>query len=124
MKEREQRMYARTSHFHTEATISADGVHYALVQAEDLSSRGVKIYDMQERSEGDVLQIDMRVHGVMTEFSVKANVRIAHKSIRKRGGFCYGLVFLNLPRDVAIRIDENVRKDRPISGEHYHPKDD
>ncbi|MDR1193506.1 MAG: PilZ domain-containing protein [Peptococcaceae bacterium] len=118
MAEYTRRDYQRGAHFHSAASVSADGEHWHDAEMGDLSSGGLSLNSSLEFAVGDVIWLNLRVEGFMSGFDVAAK-----GSVRRKQRFAdenvYGVAFIGLPQDVQIRIDENARGDRPISGGTY-----
>jgi hypothetical protein len=115
-----RRAYRRSSHFNGRAMVSQDGKHWAPADVTDVSSGGLRLSSSVEYKEGDLLWFDLFLEGFLSEIEVQTMGEVRRKSSHA-GRFGYGIRFKGLSLEKAIRIDENVRKDRPISGGSYEP---
>lgn len=116
----DRRTYQRGSHFYTVANISADGQNWQTAEVYDVSSSGLQIHSDHTLHVGDVLWIDMMIHGFFTEFQVKTQC-VVRRKIDGEEKNVYGVSFKDLSQDIRIRIDENIIKDRPVSQNLYTP---
>ena len=105
-------------HFHIEARISGDNINWRGAHINSLSSRGLHLLTDKPYEKGDLIYFDLVVHGFFSEFEVRVSgvVRQAHE---KEGHCVYTVIFLNLSPDLQIRIDENIKRDRPLGGGLY-----
>ena len=114
-----KRAYARANHFNLTARVSKDKFIWKKAAATELSSGGLELRTKIEYAVGDVLWLDLTVQGFLSEFSFKAEATIRRTKGFIGGEHIYGVSFNNLTDDVRIRIDENVRNDRPAGGDAY-----
>lgn len=120
MSEFDRRIYQRGSHFYTVANISSDGQSWQPAEVYDVSSGGLKLHTGLEFHAGDILWLDMTLHGFFSEFEVKTQC-VVRRKLTDDDKHVYGLSFKDLSQDIKIRIDENVIKDRPVSQDPYMP---
>ncbi len=114
-----KRAYKRSNHLVCDAKIQKKDGTWQKIDVEDLSSGGAKLYTRYECEENQLLEIDIKVNAFFSEFRVKTIAQVRNKTTLKDGGFQYGVVFINMEKNMKIRIDENVHKDRPIAGNDY-----
>lgn len=115
-----QRFYQRGSHFHTIANISIDQTNWQEAEVYDISSSGLQLHTDLTFEVGDIIWLDMMLHGFFSEFEVKSPCIVRRKLGRDNKNI-YGVSFKDLSQDIRIRIDENIIKDRPVSHDAYTP---
>ena len=113
-----RRHYRRSSHFHCDATVSADGTHFVAAVIEDLSSGGLQFRAAGGCTAGQELSFRLHIHGFLFDFAIKVRGVIRRADDRQDFSL-YGVKFLDMPHDAAIRIDEGIRRDRLVSGMAY-----
>ncbi len=113
------RLYQRGTHFAIDAGFSTDdGVNWKSARVTDLSSGGLMLETDNFLGKGEEIWLDLNIRGFFNEFDFKVKAAV----IRMTGGdprYFYGVTFKNLPPDIAVRIDENVKNDRPVEGTPY-----
>lgn len=114
-----QRAYSRGQHLNCDARVSRDGTSWVPADIHNVSSGGLKLDSPTEYQKGEVLWFDLVFHGFLSDFEVKAQGEIRHVS-QYGASYHYGVAFIGLSPDTKIRIDENVKLDRPVSGGSYH----
>jgi hypothetical protein len=114
----DQRAYARGSHFNGSVQVSADGETWQPAEVSDVSSGGLKFRSVTDYPEGATLWFDLVLEGFLSRFEVKTEGRIRRKAVHG-SVFRYGIAFRDLSPATKIQIDENIRGDRPITGDGY-----
>ncbi|GMO11952.1 MAG: hypothetical protein Ta2A_21210 [Treponemataceae bacterium] len=114
-----KRVYARSTHFNLIVRVSKDKFIWKKANATELSSSGLELRTPAEHEVGTVLWLDLTVQGFLSEFSFKAEATIRRNKGLVGGEHIYGMSFNKLPEDLRIRIDENVKNDRPAGGDAY-----
>lgn len=117
----DKRHYQRSGHFECAARISEDGNKWFDAVVHDLSSGGLSFLHEKEYQKGDVLWFDILVQGFFSEFDVKTRGKVC-RAYSSGNQFGHGIAFIGLSEDIKIRIDENVKRDRPI-GQNPYMKD-
>lgn len=120
MQSNERRQYLRSSHFHCIAKLKTELNGWKDVHVYDISSGGMKLRTTDEHGIGDVFWFDLNIQGFMSEFTVMVQGVVRHKDT-SAAYYLYGIEFLGLSQELQVRIDENVRSDRPIEGDVYFP---
>lgn len=120
MAEREfnRRSYSRGSHFNCTVHVSLDGIKWHHARASDLSSGGLKLASTVDYEAGQTLWFDLVIESFLSEFKCKTKGIVRRKQVFPNDNM-YGIQFMDISDDIRIRIDENVRADRPISGNPY-----
>ena len=113
-----QRAYNRGSHFNGEAQVSSDGDNWQQADVSDISSGGLMFCSPTEYAVGDRLWFDLVIRGFLSKFEVKSLGEVRRK-IEHGKVFDYGIAFKGLSPEKKIQIDENVRNDRPVTGDGY-----
>lgn len=117
--EYDRRTYKRGTHFSCGARISDDGgTHWQCAEIYDLSSGGLKLKSHNDYETGDMLLFALTIQGFLSEFDLQVQGIIRRKD-KVLAHFLYGIAFMDLSMDVKIRIDENVRNDRPVERGYY-----
>jgi len=118
----ERRLYQRGEHFYIEAKMSRDKNRWKKATISNLSSGGLQLVTEDKFEVGDIIWFDLVVQGFfsMLETTVKTEIR-NKKAVEDK--FAYGAVFLDLSPDKKIFIDENIKKDRPVTGDTYDHND-
>ena len=109
----DRRAYQRAA-LDIDAKYSADGVSWLEADAIDLSSGGIQMRSKLEYETDAVLQFDITIYGLSSEFEFRTEGAIRHMNYVKPY-YSYGIVFKGLPNSTKIRIDEMIT--------HNHPRD-
>ena len=98
--------------------VSTDGTHFLPVAVQDLSSGGLQFQAAGGYEKGQQLSFMLQIQGFLSDFAVKVS-GVVRRIDERQGYVLYGVKFLDMPPDAAIRIDESIQRDRLVSGMAY-----
>lgn len=119
MEIHDRRHYKRSDHLYCTAKMSIDGKKWQEADLDDLSSGGLRMRTAESFQVNDVLWFNLEIQNFLVEFSIKTQ-GIIRRRTEFENEYTYGVAFINLSPDDRIRIDENVRMDRPVTRDTYN----
>lgn len=110
MDNKEQRTYQRSNDFRCITNISKDNRLWEEVDVFDLSSGGLKFYSINKYHQDETIILDIIIRGLLTEFHTKVSGTVIRI---EQDGYTYAVAFQKVKPEVAVRIDEAVKRFRP-----------
>ena len=116
--ENERRVYRRGTHVECEGRISVDSRNWIDIKANNISSGGMSFKSKIIFAKDDALYCKLTVNHLLTSFSFECNGIIASVQNLASGNL-YGVRFVDVDKDMKIRIDENISAITPITRGGY-----
>lgn len=99
------------------ASISSDGIRWFEVEVVDISSTGLEFYSTKSYSAGEILNFNLNVYRMISEFNLLVEGCIVEKGSTLEGHF-YVIEFSNIDKKVQVQLDEIIKAN--ISDKNNH----
>ncbi|MFZ5989679.1 MAG: PilZ domain-containing protein [Bacillota bacterium] len=90
------------------ASVSHDGIRWREVEVADISPVGLKFYSTKVYNTGEILNFDLCVYSMLSEFNLTVEGCITDRETLTEG-YCYGVKFNNVEEHVKIQLDEIIK---------------
>lgn len=99
------------------ASVSYDGIRWHEVEVTDISPGGFKFYSAKNFNIGEILNYDLRVYGMLSEFNLAVEGCVVEKET-VTDGYYYSIKFYNMSEHVKIQLDEIINANIASKNRH------
>lgn len=104
------------------ASVSQDKMRWKEVEVASVSTRGIKFHSKRNFNVGELLNYDLHVYSMLTDFQFEVEGRITGKEATS-DGYDYGVKFYNVDKQVKIQLDEIFNANIAVKNKHFSASD-